>query len=935
MLVPPLLPNQVAFGEDPGFGYLTGTVYDSGSNEVLPYSNVVFSRATRDNPAGEAAGGTMAFDDGVYFRKVKAGTYIISISHISYEPAKVQGIFVAAGDTVTVDARLASTSSATVEKVVVTGKIVRTAEGSMLRELQKGATVGEALTSEQIGKASDGNTAEALERVTGVSLVDGRYVFVRGLGERYSQTTVNGAGVGTPEPNKRVVPMDIFPTGLVDNITVHKTFTPDMEGEFGGSVINIKTKDFGKNAFKQSLSLGHRSSVGSDFLSYSGGGLDFLGFDDGTRALPDIVERVAGDRRVDPQSVSKAEIAEMGTAFTNVWTPQGSTPKPDFSYSALISRKAHALGKDVGLLATAYLSNATGHREKQDNTYSGSSYVSPLYLYQVDESMKTVLGGATASATVKLNETDKVKLNFIYTRHSEDKARISQGQNDDRGSHVRSTQLTYVERGLFSGVLQGENALGLLGSNLHWNLALSRGYRGEPDRRTSLYEDRDDSGMYKATGAGSVHPFQRIFGESVDHSKSVKLDWTVPLGEASSVKTGAAYRIMDRTSEFRRFGFTKRFDNQTVVDLTLPPEGLLSTDNIEDGVYTLEELTAPNDSYAADQTIQAGYTMVDVPFSHLRLVAGARYEESRQNVEAGSNYASTMKSTFVEQDDKNVLPSVNLTYVPHRDVNVRLAYAKTVNRPELRELSPFSMYNFETGYSETGDTNLVTSRIDNYDTRIEYYPGPGEFLAVGAFYKDFERPIQKFIAGTTGGYALRPQNARGAKLHGWEAEIRVSGRSVWKALDWTMDLGPVPALMNRWSLAVNYSRVESEVEVLNRAGEPETKPFSGQSKYSANAGAFYGHKRWEGGILYKAFGKRLDAFGLGLLPDIYEYPPRTLDAVLSYRISGSSRIKVTAENLMDEAVEFRQAGLITQRYKKGISFGISFSYEPESGDPES
>jgi TonB-dependent receptor len=327
--------------------------------------------------------------------------------------------------------------------------------------------------------------------------------------------------------------------------------------------------------------------------------------------------------------------------------------------------------------------------------------------------------------------------------------------------------------------------------------------------------------------------------------------------------------------------------------------------------------------------------MAEINGSKARLVAGARYEDSDQHVEAKSPTAVNDKTTFVEQSDTGALPSMNLTLLPHKNVNVRFAWAKTLNRPELRELSPFNMSNYETGYDETGDTTLVTARIDNYDTRLEFYPGPGEFLALGLFYKDFERPIQKFVAGTTGGYAVRPQNAVDGNLHGWEAEVRVSGVNVWKALDWTMDLGPVPGFMTRWSLVGNYSRVSSEAEVLNTAGGTDKKPFAGQSDYSANLGVFYSHKRWESGLLYKTFGKRLDAFALSSkLPDVFEYPPEILDFVLNFRISGSTRVKFSAENLLNEASELRQADKITQRYKQGVAVGVSFTYQAQSGEGE-
>jgi outer membrane receptor protein involved in Fe transport len=267
-------------------------------------------------------------------------------------------------------------------------------------------------------------------------------------------------------------------------------------------------------------------------------------------------------------------------------------------------------------------------------------------------------------------------------------------------------------------------------------------------------------------------------------------------------------------------------------------------------------------------------------------------------------------------------------------MNVRLAYSKTLNRPELRELSPFSMYNYETGYSETGDTNLVTAQIRNYDLRWELYPSPGEFAAVGVFYKDFKDPIQKFVNEHVGGYALKPLNGEEAYLFGWEAELRVSAISVWKALHWMVSMNgelPSPAWLP-WSFVANHSRVTSMVTYLDYGIEgkliPFEKPFTGQSGYATNLGVFYSDRRWDGSLLYKAFGRRVEAYGTGSLPDIYEFPAESLDLALGVRMNNNTRLKLTAENLLDQETVFRQDTEITKKWNTGTRIGFAVSFEP-------
>jgi outer membrane receptor protein involved in Fe transport len=321
----------------------------------------------------------------------------------------------------------------------------------------------------------------------------------------------------------------------------------------------------------------------------------------------------------------------------------------------------------------------------------------------------------------------------------------------------------------------------------------------------------------------------------------------------------------------------------------------------------------------------------------LRMSAGARYEDSRQAVDAQSPWAVVDPGTRVEKHFQDFLPAINLTYSPNTMTNVRAAYSRTLNRPELRELSPFSMDNYETGFEETGDTSLVEARLENYDLRWELYPGAKELLALGVFYKQLNHPIVRYAFPNVSGYAERPVNGveldgKPGNLYGWEGEMRLSLVDVWRGLDWAADLGRAPGFLGDWSLSANYSQVESETHVVNAAHRTVTVPLAGQSDYSANVGLFYGHHFWEGALLYRSFGPRLRAFGFGDLKDIYEYPPKSLDFTLSYRLSERSRLKFAAENLLDEELEFKQGDMITQSYKVGTTFGISVSYSAEGGE---
>ncbi len=821
--------------------------------------------------------------------------------------------------------------------------MIRSAEGSMIASLRKGSTVADAITSQEMSRTTDGNAAEAMQRVTGVSVVDGRYVFVRGLGERYSATTrqrrrrrlagTEQAGRAARHLPHRRHRQHGRPEDLLagHGRRLRRERHQHQHARFRGRGTSLR----------QSLSIGSsEGTTGDAFMTYDGGKYDFLGIDDGTRSLPDAGrEGWARSRRISTQNFTTQELAEMGQSFNNTWTPRRKEAAPNYGYAGVLSQGTRLFGRELGILASASLSNSRRNVDRADNAYLGGADAPPLYQYEVKESTTSVLGGLTGNVAYKLSDTDKVKLNLLYTRSSNDKTRLSEGPNSDRGSTLRVTQLSFVEQWLFSGVLQGSHDLGFHGSRVDWNAGYSEASRHEPDRRTSVYEQRDADQPFQL-GGSSNYPLTRIFGLSHDTDRSQRLDWTVPLnGEpdgAAKAKVGVAHRTKDRGSDFRRFGYRKI--GREKVDLTLSPEDILSDSNLDKGVYRFEELTQANDAYTADQSINAAYFLVDIPLaSRIRLVTGARYESAVQHVDAASKFVSVSSPPIVvEQRDHGWLPSLSLAVKPHIDMNLRFAYSQTLNRPELRELSPFSMYNFESGYSETGDTSLVTARLNNYDVRWEVFPAPGEFFALAGFYKRFDHPIQQFVFPTTGTYELRPLNGDRADLYGWEAECRLSAVNLWKALDWALDLGEVPAAMLRWSVMANYSRVTSEVRLDSVSGTRVKMPFTGQSPYSTNLGLFYASKRgkFESGLLYKTFGRRLDAYGSNVLGNIYEYPPRSLDCTLSYGLSRSSRIKFSVENLLDSPTEFRQSGFITQRYNEGTAVGLAVSYQPAEPEEE-
>ena len=930
-------------------GIISGRVLDQEDRQPLPDARVGIYRIMPADSEWTMVHGALTGPDGAFRFEVPPATYRVIFNYQSYSVLVRDDVVVGPGATVDLTVTM-TPKPLQIKGIEVQGLGRKGSEAASLQTQKKADYVSDAITSEQISRSTDSNAAEALQRVTGLSVVEGKYVFVRGLGERYSSTTVNGASVGTPEPNKKVIPLDVFPAGSLENIVVQKTYTPDQQGEFAGGVVDLNTRDFvdGKS-FAQNLSIGYSASVAKEkFWSYQGGKRDFLGVDDGTRDYPDYFKSLAGSKRVTQNGVfggdgfDRDQIQAMGQSFNKIWSPAKNGGSPNYSYSANYGNRYHVFGKELGVLGAFSLSNNFTTVVREQNAYSGTSTrLSPLYEYDVTESNAKVLGGALANLSVKLAEPHTIQLRGLYTRSSDDFTRTSEGPNYNYGTPlVQITSLDFIERGLFLGVLSGRSRFTPAGGfQIDWLGSYSEAMRDEPDRREAVYEASAQGGV--ALSNRSTIPLTRIFGDMNEYDRSASLNLTKPFpfvqGREAKLKMGGAYRYRNRISSFRRLGFSLGAAGRSALDLHQTPESLLIDENIKPGYFQLVEDTRENDTYRASQEISAGYAMATVPIlPKLEILAGARLEHSDQKVEAKSPFVTSVAPTNVELNDHDLLPAVNATYRVSERMNFRGGYSVTVSRPELREMSPFDIYDYETGYSEVGNTNIKSTNIENYDARWEFFPGTRELLAVSGFRKVLYQPIESVVEGSSGGYILSPRNGTDGRLYGVEVETRVGVRNVWDTIAHALPLPESGSALDHWALSFNYSRVESSVRVratTDAAGNPVFRegPLQGQSSYAMNAGVFYGSAGLQGALMLSQFGLRLAQFGAGAypssLPDIYEHPPTSLDLTLGQQFGSWLTVKVSAENLLNEPTEYRQLGLITRRYNTGRTMSLSVNFK--------
>jgi len=918
---------------------VTGRVFDIATKEPLAFAPVAISRlSARDDSVGIAAGGVASSEGGEYTLHLAPGLYTFRVSYFSYRPVVAHAVNVT-GATQRLDFALTE-ETATLGEIDIVGRRITKTE-VVLTEQRKAASVSDGVSSDQLKRGTDSNAAEAITRVTGLSVVGEKYAFVRGLGERYSQTQVNGVGIGSPEPNKRVIPLDLFATGLLDRIVVQKTYTPDKPGDFAGGVVEISTTDFpGTKTWNLSTSTAHGSrTTGRDFRTYRGGDRDWLGVDDGTRELPDLIGKLASKQRVRPRGAfggagfAPEELEAMGEAFTRTFVPRRTQAPPNLSASGSYGDKLSFIGRDLGYYVSGSYSNAYGDRNSLKRTVyatSGEDGGEVLDLktdYRVETSERKVLWGALASTNYGLSTRSTLRLRAMYNRSAEDEVRFYEGYSDDLGTDIRATRLRYIERGVLSSTAELDHPLPLLsGSSVLWRYGRSNAERAEPDRREYGYEFRESTGLWYL---GTRDPnLLRVFGETKDDEWTTEARVDIPLWgyhperpdgtrrsnrvDGAHLKTGYLHREKERRTDFRVFEFRVPTSGY---DLTLPVDSLFTEENIGGNrrSFVLQEATRDEDSYRGTHDVEASFVMADVPVTkRLRLIGGVRWENSRQFVDTNSPFRADTAFSGVQAklNNKDALPSANAVYALGSRMSVRAAFSRTVSRPDLREMSPMISRDFRSGLSEGGNPNLERARITNYDLRWEWYPGDAELFAVSGFYKGFENPIETAIQG--GAQQLyTPFNGDDGLLRGMELEARFGLGRITRHLDFA-------------GLSTNLTFVKSTTTVGDStiANGHRERPLWGQSPYVANVGLYLASPRETSTatILYNIAGRRLAFVGSYGLPDTYERPRHSVD--LKFTLGGGL-VKIAFENILDSEMKFTQGDFVTDVQRLGRTASIT------------
>ena len=897
-------------------GKIQGRVVAADSGEPIGFADVALLPAdTTMRPVG---GLTNA--DGSFLLEAAPGRYALRIRALSYARKRVEGIVLEAGKLVPFDTAL-EPEAILQEEVVVEARARLNNEAALLAARKKAAAVGDAVSAEQMRKSPDKDAAEVLRRVTGLSISDDKYVFVRGLGERYSSTEVDGVRIASPEQNKRVVPLDLVPANLLENIVVQKTYTADRPGEFGGGDVQVHTRDFpGNRTWMLSVSEGYAEGVTFRRLqTYPATRADVFGFGADARRVPGAVTAAGGAKLADG-AFPRSSLQLLAQSFRNVWSPTATRAIPNAGYSATYADELRLLGHPLGLIESWSLSRSHDRQDEAQRFFESDG--TTRYDYAVQRSTESVQLGGMSGMSYRISPRHTLRARGLWTHSADDEVRRYEGPDHnltdaETGQDVvhRDTRLMYVERSILSGALEGEHEL----SRLHrtavsWKLTHSDARRLQPDRREVTYDHRyyrdADGNLVGYWGLGSRG--QREFGDLHEKGWGATVSGALPyrLGRLGDGKLVAGYddQTKHRRSAYRRFSI----GSTDILGLEAPPESLFR----DPSVY-LDETTLDSDNYRAIQHVAAGFLSLEVPFGRrLRGTFGVRGERGSQDVRSFDLFDRTRTTARGGFASTDWLPSANLTWAASQAINLRIAGSRTLSRPDLNELSPSPTLEYVGGFRQAGNPDLRRALIDNYDVRLETFPGLSEVIAAGFFYKRLHQPIEQTITGGAPPI-LVPRNSDHGRNLGVELETRTGLGRVWKRLS--------PLSVN-----ANASFISSQVRLKPQASTfgTEEHPLEGQATYVVNGAlsCAVGRGRGDATLLLSAIGKRLRTIGYEPLPDIYDRPTQSLDATMSISLLGGSRVKLAGRNLLDPRVRRLQGTREISSYRAGRSYSIACSF---------
>ena len=917
-------------------GIITGTVNDGEYNDILPFANVIIKDSQR---------GALSDFEGKYSLELKPGIYTVQFSFVGYQTLEINEVIVKNGETIIVDVTLKA-STAKLDEVIITTSLKRNTEASILHLQRNSVKLMDGLSLESIKNSGASDIASAVKNIPGVSVQRGKYVYVRGLGDRYTKTSLNGVDVPGLNPDRNTLQLDLFPSSILENVIVSKSSTADQGADFTGGAINIVTKDIpNKEGYSASLGLGYNSDFhfNKNYLTYKGSKTDFLGFDNGLRDNP------IPSQQYIPLPQENGEVVEILTKrFTKNLAARRETSFMDYNFSFTAGNQFDVGNNKLGYVAAISYRNETQYFSQYIDGQVFRKNVNPtIYELNTDRTQQgeggtnNVLISGIAGLSFKTKKS-KYKFNVLHIQNGESKASIFNQQNRIQNSNqIKKDNLIYTQRSITNLLLNGKHSIDQE-SNwiLDWKLSPSLALVYDKDFRVTPFKVSIDelTGIKTYTiepsESGLPTRIYRDLNEGNIVSNIDIINKHTFLGKEAKLKFGVGYAYKTRSFEVERFSFpllniASDFANGD-------PDQILADQNIYDasinsGVFVRRD-SGISDTYDSQMSIASAYASEEFKITDwFQVVVGLRFEKF-QLVYTGERQDGTKLNKATILDKSDFFPSTNLIFDLNEEGSqkIRTSYARTTARPSFKEASLAEIFDPINNTFFIGNINVQPTYINNFDLRYEKYGENGDFYTISGFYKSFKDPIElSFIRSATGQFT--PLNLGDAIVYGTEIEIR-------------KNLGFIPGL-EKFRINTNLSLINSEQEFSNdekanrednlRSGEvlDDTRPLQGQSPYLVNFGIDYTNdNEWNAGLFYNVQGKTLQIVGSGDIPDVYTLPFNNLlfNASKTFGKNKNATISLKFENLLNSNIEsvyesYKAKDQIYSKWNPGQKISISYN----------
>jgi TonB-dependent receptor len=917
-------------------GKIAGNLIDGEFVEPLAFGNILVKGTTT---------GTTSDFDGKFELELEPGTYILVFSFVGYNTQEISEVIITAGNVTNLDVTLETNS---LDTIILTTSVKRNTENSVLNLQKKSVVVLDGLSAQAIKSTGASNLASAVKSVPGVSIEGGKYVYVRGLGDRYTKSILNGIDIPGLDPDRNTIQMDLFPTNILDNVIILKSASAEYPADFTGGIVDIVTKDFPtKPEYTISLGTGYNTDMhfNDNYLTYTGSDTDFLGFDDGTRNLPiNRYQSIPGTEE------DRALLGSLTNRFQKELTAKQQTSGMNFDFGFTLGNQYEVGDNKLGYQASfSYKNETTFFENRNDGAWvkdveqSNNDMIFTLNS-EGSEGINNVILNGMLGLTYKA-EKSKYKANFLHIQNGESTAgyfdqTISQDGIGGAREPLTKNSLTYTERSITNLLLSGKHSLGSDENpfNFEWKLAptfskvMDKGHRITPFQQT-------DSGESFLSPSAATFPIQ-LWRNLIEENWAAKFDFdkTIALfGRPAKLKFGGAYTYKFRDFSIDDYTFNIQGDASYIANGDA--DNLLSSENVwtpgGGGTHLISiDTFNPIDAFEGEQNIGATYVSAEFNVTEkLKTVVGVRTEFFK------SYYTGTPdNSTFLERekilDEFDFFPSANMIYSVSDNVNIRSSYSRTTARPSFKEASVANIFDPITNRLFLGKLDILPTYVHNFDLRYERFGDDGQMFAVSGFFKDFKDPIEQSFFQSAANQ-LTVANLGNAKVYGVEFELR-------------QRLGFITEGLNDLKLNANVSLIESELTMSNaefnsrvdnaRNGErvDRIRNLQGQAPYLINVGFDYNNKSlgFQTGLFYNIQGETLEVVGINLVPDVYTKPFSSLNFTLnkSFGEDKNSSIDFKVNNILNSVrksdyVSFGAQDQIFSLREPGTEISLGYSYK--------